>query len=138
MGQLAYRLSRRGIPPAMAAAGGMALFMLVQLALLSKVGPPLPLWILFGFFGTSGMLNYAILSQIFPPALSARANTALNLLVFVLAFAGQWGMGAIIDRWPAAGGGYAETGYRLAFGLALAGQFLAWAWLLVGRPRRRA
>jgi len=61
MGQLAYRLSRRGIPPAMAAAGSMALFMLVQLALLSKVGPPLPLWILFGFFGTSGMLNYAIL-----------------------------------------------------------------------------
>ena len=66
-----------------------------------------------------------------------RVNTALNLLVFVLAFAGQWGMGAIINRWPAAGGGYADTGYQLAFGLALVGQLLSWFWLLAGcrRPR---
>ena len=54
----------------------------------------------------------------------------MNLLVFVLAFVGQWGMGAIINRWPGPGGGYAATGYQLAFGLALAGQLLTWLWLL--------
>jgi MFS family permease len=135
MGQLAYGLSRRGIPPLAVAAGGMALFMLVQLALLIKLGPMLPLWILFGCFGTAGTLNYAILSQSFPPALAGRVNTALNLLVFVVAFAGQWGMGAIINHWPAAGGGYAEPGYQLAFGLALAGQLATWAWLLPGLRR---
>ncbi|MEI2781854.1 MAG: MFS transporter [Candidatus Competibacter sp.] len=138
MGQLAYRLSRRGLPPVAVAAGGMGLFMLVQLALLAGVGPLLPLWALFGFFGTSGMLNYAILSQAFAPALAGRVNTALNLPVFVLAFAGQWGMGAIINRWPVAGGGYAEAGYRLAFGLALGGQLLSWIWLLAKWARRRA
>lgn len=135
MGQLAYRLSRRGIPPLAVAAGGMALFMLAQLALLLKLEPLWPLWVLFGFFGTAGTLNYAILTQAFPPALAGRVNTALNLLVFVAAFAGQWGMGAIINQWPAAGGGYAEPGYQWAFGLALAGQVLTWVWLWLGNRR---
>ena len=135
MGQLTYRLSRRGIPPLAVAAGGMTLFMLAQLALLLKLEPLLPLWVLFGCFGTAGTLNYAILTQAFPPALAGRVNTALNLLVFVVAFAGQWGMGAIINHWPAAGGGYAAPGYQLAFGLALAGQLATWAWLLPGLRR---
>ena len=135
MGQLAYRLSRRGIPPLAVAAGGMALFMLAQLALLLKLEPLWPLWVLFGFFGTAGTLNYAILTQAFPPALAGRVNTALNLLVFVAAFAGQWGMGAIINQWPAVGGGYAEPGYQWAFGLALAGQVLTWVWLWLGNRR---
>jgi hypothetical protein len=112
--------------------------MLVQLALLIGVGPLPLLWVLFGFFGTSGVLNYAILSQAFPPALAGRANTALNLLVFVLAFAGQWGMGAIIDHWPRAGGGYADVGYQLAFGLALLLQLLSWLWLLTKWVQQRA
>jgi MFS family permease len=138
MGQLTYRLSRHGIAPLVVAAAGMALFMLAQLALLLKLEPMLPLWVLFGFLGTAGTLNYAILTQAFPPALAGRVNTALNLLVFVAAFAGQWGMGAIINQWPAAGGGYAEPGYQLAFGLALLLQGLTWAWLLLGSWRRAA
>ncbi|MBS1220386.1 MAG: sugar phosphate permease [Proteobacteria bacterium] len=136
MGQLTYQLSRRGIPSLVISAGGMALFMLAQLALLLKLEPQLPLWMVFGFFGTAGTLNYAILTQAFPPALAGRVNTALNLLVFVAAFAGQWGMGAIINQWPAPGGGYAEPGYQLAFGLTLAGQLLTWLWLLPGLRRR--
>ncbi|HCK80105.1 MAG TPA: MFS transporter, partial [Candidatus Competibacteraceae bacterium] len=137
MGQLVYRLARIGVRPITVATAGIGLFMLVQLALLLQVGPLLALWVLFGFFGTSAVLTYAILSQAFPPELAGRVNTALNLLVFVLAFAGQWGMGAIINRWPVAGGGYADTGYQLAFGLALAAQSLSWFWLLAGcrRPR---
>ena len=135
MGQLTYRLARRGFAPLKVAAGGMALFMLTQLALLLKLGPLGPLWVLFGFLGTAGTLNYAILTQAFPPALAGRVNTALNLLVFVAAFAGQWGMGAIINQWPALNGGYAEPGYQWAFGLALALQGLTWAWLLPGARR---
>ena len=137
MGQLAYRLTRHGIPPLAVSAGGMALFMGVQLAILLEWGSPLPLWVLFGFFGTSGVLSYAVLSQSFPLALSGRVNTALNLLVFVAAFAGQWGMGAIVNHWPLAGGGYADMGYRWAFGLVLAGQSITWVWLLLGSRRRR-
>lgn len=135
LGQLAYRLTRWGIPPIAVAAAGMALFMLIQLAVLCGFGWPV-VWVLFGFFGTSGVLNYAILSQAFPPDLAGRVNTALNLLVFVLAFAAQWGMGVMINRWPVAGGGYAASGYQLAFGLALVLQLISWLWLLAGRPRQ--
>ena len=135
LGQLAYRLTRWGIPPIAVAAAGMALFMLIQLAVLCGFGSPM-VWVLFGFFGTSGVLNYAILSQAFPPDLAGRVNTALNLLVFVLAFAAQWGMGVMINRWPMAGGGYAASGYQLAFGLALVLQLISWLWLLAGRPRQ--
>ncbi len=137
MGQLAYRLTRHGIPPLAVSAGGMALFMGVQLAILLDWGPLLPLWVSFGFFGTSGVLSYAVLSQSFPLALSGRVNTALNLLVFVAAFAGQWGMGAIINHWPLAGGGYADVGYRWAFGLVLGGQLITWVWLLLGNRQVR-
>ncbi|HRX70352.1 MAG: MFS transporter [Gammaproteobacteria bacterium] len=135
MGQLTYRLSRLGVPPLGVASGGMALFILTQLAILYSGGSLLPLWALFGFFGTSGVLNYAILSQSFPPALAGRVNTALNLLVFVAAFAGQWGMGAIINHWPVAGGGYADVGYRWAFGLVLALQAMTWGWLALDGRR---
>jgi hypothetical protein len=135
MGQLTYWLSRLGISPLGVASGGMALFILTQSAILFSGGSLLLLWVLFGFFGTSGVLNYAILSQSFPPALAGRVNTALNLLVFMAAFAGQWGMGAIINHWPMASGGYADVGYRWAFGLVLALQALTWGWLALGGRR---
>lgn len=136
MGQMAYRLSRCGIPPVVVAAGGMALFILAQVALLFEAGSLL-LWVLFGFFGTSGMLNYAILSQTFSPDLAGRVNTALNLLVFGLAFAMQWSMGAIINHWPATGGGYQAFGYRIAFGLVLILQIFSWIWMLARTRRSR-
>jgi len=79
------------------------------------------------------VLSYAVLSQSFPLALSGRVSTALNLLVFVAAFTGQWGMGAMINHWPLAGGGYADIGYRWAFGLVLAGQSMTWIWLVLGK-----
>ncbi len=136
IGQLTYRLARLGIAPLHVAMSGMALFMLTQLALLSGWGTPGLLWTLFGFFGTAGTLTYAILTQAFPPALAGRVNTALNLLVFVAAFATQWSMGAIINHWPLPGGGYAASGYHWAFGLALAVQALTW--LELGFAARRS
>ncbi|HAS50954.1 MAG TPA: MFS transporter [Gammaproteobacteria bacterium] len=135
LGQLTYRLSRLGMPPLGVAVGGLALFMLAQLALLAGWGWIGLWWTLFGFFGTAGTLTYAILTQAFPPSVAGRVNTALNLLVFVAAFAGQWGMGAIINHWPQESGGYAAAGYHWAFGLALALQALTWGWLLISMGR---
>jgi small-conductance mechanosensitive channel len=90
---------------------------------------------LFGFFGTSGIICYAVLSQNFPEQLTGRVNTALNLMVFVVAFMAQWGMGAVIELWPlTALGGYDPAGYRVAFGGMLVLQILALIWFfLVGR-----
>lgn len=136
LGQLAYHAAQRGIPPLVVATGGMLLFIGVQAMLLFGLGPLPLLWALFGFLGVAGTLIYAVLTQAFAPELAGRVNTALNLLVFVAAFATQWGMGALIGLWPNAAGGYAATGYHWAFGLALAAQVLGWLWLVTGRGQQ--
>lgn len=51
-------------------------------------------------------MTYASLSQKFPLELTEQVNTALNLLVLITAFVGQWGIGAIIDLWPMLGDRY--------------------------------
>ena len=129
IGTLAYRLNRLGIPSVVVAIVGMVVLMVLQLMVaLGYTGAALPLWVGFGFFGTAGNLSYAILSQAFPAGLAGRVNTALNLLVFVGAFVMQWGLGAVIGRWPGATGGYTAGGYGTAFGLVLALQVLALGW----------
>lgn len=140
LGAAAERLSRFGIRPITVAVTGMSLFMVVLLLLILEITVvSVPLWVLFGFFGTSGIVPYAVLSQRFPPHLSGRVNTALNLLVFVVAFTAQWGMGSVIELWPAtASGGYAPEGYRAAFTIMLIFQGLAWLWYIaVGTIIRR-
>lgn len=132
LGRLAERLARRGIRPATVASVGMLLFILVQLLLVVLPQYVLALWIGFGFFGTACILPYAVLSQIFPPQLTGRCNTSLNLLVFVAAFSAQWLIGAIIGLWPTnATGGYSPAGYQGAFLVLIVCQILAagWYWL---------
>ena len=131
-GALAERLARRGIRPITVAAFGMALFLIIQLLLLVQFTPlTLPLWLLFGFCGTACILPYAELSQSFPRQLAGRANTGLNLLVFVAAFAAQWAIGLIINLWPqTASGGYHVAGYRYGLGLVFIFQVIAALWYL--------
>jgi hypothetical protein len=60
-------------------------------------------------------------------------NTAVNLLIFVAAFSAQWGIGAIMDLWPASGGHYPAVAYRAAFGVVAALQVVAFLVLLPAR-----
>lgn len=121
LGSLAEQLSKRGVAVATTAVGGMTLFMAVQFLLLFQPGNlTVPLWLAFGFLGTSGVIAYSALSQAFPIQLSGRVTTALNLLVFVAAFGAQWAIGAIIDLWPGAGDtAITAAGFNAAFGLLL-------------------
>ncbi len=130
LGGAAERLSKSGIRPVAVAVAGMSTFMFIQiLVILGYSRWALPVWLFFGFFGTSGIISYAVLSQSFPVHLAGRANTALNLLVFVLAFIAQWGIGAVIEIWPVtAEGGYDPAGYRAAFGAMLSLQILGLIW----------
>ncbi|HED12062.1 MAG TPA: MFS transporter [Gammaproteobacteria bacterium] len=124
-GWLTGRLNRAGINTLPVALVGMTCFMLLQLAMLSGlITSQTLLWIGYGFLGTTGILSYAALSQSFPKNLTGRVNTTLNLLVFIAAFAAQWGMGAIINLWQISPGIYGIFGYRLAFGVMLGGQVL--------------
>ncbi len=140
LGILANRLNRLGWSPAVVAALGMLVFMLVQAWIVSgRVANARLAWMLFGFFGTSGILCYADLSQRFAWRLAGRVNTGLNLMVFIVAFTAQWGIGAVIDIWPSTRTGYAVAGYQAGFGLMLGLQALAVVWfLLAGWRWRRA
>ena len=56
------------------------------------------------------------------------------MLTFSTAFAAQWGIGAVINLWPAGpDGGYAADGYRSAFAIMLGLQAAALAWFWVRR-----
>lgn len=138
VGIVAVRLAKRGIPPIVVVGVGMTLFIVVQLVIIGEwVAVPWALWFVFGMFGTIGVLSFSVLAQEFPAHLTGRASTGMNLLIFVAAFALQWGMGEVINLWPAAAdGGYAAPGYRTAFVSALVLQILALAWLVIGRRLR--
>ena len=60
--------------------------------------------------------------------------TGLNVFTFSGAVATQWGIGAIINLWPATtGGGYAPEGYQAAFVVMIAVQAAGLLWYLVYR-----
>jgi len=130
MGAVAERLGRVGVRPINVAIVGMSAFALVQLCLvLQWTEMTVPLWMLFGFFGTTGILPYAVLPQGFQPEMTGRVITGMNVLVFGAAFSAQWGIGAIIDLWPVTStGGYNPAGYQAAFGVILAVQVAGLIW----------
>ena len=139
IGFLAERLARIGIPPVDVSAAGMSIFILTQAVIVIQppVGWVTVVWVLFGFFGTSGIIQYASLSQHFPRNLAGRVNTAINLMVFVSAFCLQWAIGVIIELWPQTEmAQYSPQSYQAAFGLLLSMQLVALAWFLYPKARK--
>jgi len=130
LGIIAERLGRFGISTMTVAIFGMTVFAATQIGMaLQMVDFTLPLWLLFGFFGTTGILPYAALTQRFAPELAGRVITGLNVMVFFSAFAAQWGIGLIIGLWPKTiNGGYDPAGYQTAFALIVSIQIAGLIW----------
>jgi predicted MFS family arabinose efflux permease len=97
-GAWSVRAAARGVNPFKFAIAGMAAFVVVQVAIV--VLPPstgaVPWW-LFACLGTTGLLPFPALTALYPRAFAGRVNTALNFLVFVVAFAVQWLVGVSIN-----------------------------------------
>jgi len=139
LGFLAEKLAARGIPVLTTAVTGMGLFIGVQ-AMITFGGPlPAPMiLVLFGFFGTSGILSYTALTLGFPKNLSGRVTTSINMMVFVAAFFVQWTIGAIINCWEVtASGNYDPAGYRAGFLTLLCCQLAALAWFWISSLKKR-
>jgi len=130
LGTAAERLSRIGIKPIAVNVFGVIMFMGVQgILVLQWQSAILAQWMVFGFFGTTSILSYAILSQNFAKEFAGRVNAGLNLLLFTASFFVQWGIGAIINLWPATNTGqYAAEGYQAAFAALLVLQVIALIW----------
>ncbi|MDR2787211.1 MAG: MFS transporter [Candidatus Accumulibacter sp.] len=142
IGLLSTRLARRGIKTVHLLGGGLTLALLSLLAIITRATEHhYLLWAAYGFFSSVGTLNYAVTSVGFPPELSGRVNTLLNLLSFAGAFLLQWGMGILIDTLGAAGhsAAAAHTGaFALLFTLQAAS--LCWfyfcSWQAARKPSR--
>ncbi|TRZ92186.1 MFS transporter [bacterium] len=133
MGNLASRLERAGIAPSYVVGIGVGVGILVHASLaVGYLGMQSIIWFLFGFLGTAGTVNYAILPQAFPVSMAGRVITALNLLVFVASFLVQWGIGIVINFYPTGGGSYAPEGYTVAFGASVILQVAALFWFFRG------
>jgi MFS family permease len=133
-GMVADWLGRRGVGLLTVMLGFLAIFFVSQLAIvLELTSITLPVWFLFGMFGQVAVLAYPWLSSHYGAALSGRANTAVNLLLFLTAFAVQYAIGAIIDLFPGTAEGYSPEGYRWGIGAFLALQLVALIWFLTGR-----
>ncbi|MEM7021658.1 MAG: MFS transporter [Pseudomonadota bacterium] len=133
-GMVADWLGRKGIDLLTVMLGFLAVFFVSELAIvLQLTSLTLPIWFVFGMFGQVAVLAYPWLSSHYGAALSGRANTAVNLLLFLTAFAVQYAIGAIIDLFPTTGTGYSPEGYRWGIGVFLAAQMLALIWYLSGR-----
>jgi MFS family permease len=133
-GVVADWLGRRGVDLLTVMLGFLAVFFVSQLAIvLELTSITLPVWFLFGMFGQVAVLAYPWLSSHYGAALSGRTNTAVNLLLFLTAFAVQYAIGAIIDLFPSTAEGYSPEGYRWSFGVFLALQLVTLIWYLSGR-----
>ncbi|HEX5079680.1 MAG TPA: MFS transporter, partial [Geminicoccaceae bacterium] len=89
-GVVADWLGRRGVDLLTVMVGFLSvLFVSELLIVLQLTAITLPMWFLFGMFGQVAVLAYPWLSSHYGAALSGRANTAVNLLLFLAAFAVQ-------------------------------------------------
>lgn len=120
-GWLTDWLGRYRVRPITVCGAGLSVFLLFEALMLLGTGiSPAVLAIGFSFFGTAGAMNYAILAQSMPAHLTGRVSTCFNLLIFVAAFALQWGLGAILNAWTPTDGQYPAIAYRAALGVSLA------------------
>lgn len=137
IGLLATHLARQGIKPQMLLATGLACSLFSLAVIISgAIDHTYLLWIAYGSFSSFGTLVYSQAAACFSVTLSGRANTAINLMVFVGAFAVQWGIGLLIDLLQSTGQAPAAA-QRGAFLALLGTQVAAYVWFLLGGRRPR-
>lgn len=133
-GQLASRLTERGLPPIAVPAACTLVLILLQGLL--ALGPTthwqaIALWAVLGAFSSSGPSGYAAIANVFPPDVMGRVTTAINATMLATTFALQAAIGWILDLWPrAASGGWDAAGYGWALGLSALLQAVTALWAL--------
>lgn len=93
------------------------------------------LWIIYAAVGSVGVHSYNLAASAYRPEMAGRVNTALNFLVFVVAFLAQWGFGVVLDAWSDGTGAPTHEGFNVAFLILIAVQLASALPLLV--PARR-
>jgi len=90
----------------------------------------------YAFTSISVSLAYALMTPLFPPAMTGRVITASNVMMFGTSFLFQWGIGAMLRLFPEADGRYPAESYAVAFWSLAALQLATILWLLPMRESR--
>jgi predicted MFS family arabinose efflux permease len=131
-GAAARSLEKRGVTVYAFCGVGMALFVAVQLLMLARLPiPPALLIACYGVFGGTGILSYAVMTEYFPTHMIGRVHSTLTLVIFVLIFGFQVGIGAFVSMWPAQGGHYPAAAHMSAWGVLIALQIASAVWYIL-------
>jgi len=125
---------------------GTAVMVAAQATLAAAAGRGAPAAVYGGLLfllaagGSFALLLYAQANTLFPPHLTGRVVSAINLFMFLGGFALQWGIGVVVARLsPAAGAAGASAGaYATALLLTAALCTVALLWYLPTLARARA
>jgi MFS family permease len=131
-GAAARGMERRGVSVYAFCGAGMALFVVTQLLMVLRV--PLPAELLlaaYGVFGGTGILSYAIMSEYFPADMIGRVNTTLTLVLFLLIFGFQVGIGAMLSFWTAEGGRYPASAHVTVWAALIGLQVASAIWYVI-------
>lgn len=129
-----HRVVRRGLSLGHIMVGGGVVLQLTSLALILGVSGGYSLWVLLGLAYATTNLTYAHHASRYPSSVSGRANTCLNLAMFLGSFGFQWGFGLVADFAEAQGRTQAQ-GLTLAWGMLLSLQAAALLWFAFSRDR---
>ena len=138
LGLFANRMARYGIVSRHLFAFGFALSIVSLAAIHQQLPGSYVWWVLYGLGAATNVLSFSTLNEGFAPEFAARANTALNLLMFAGGFAAQWGIGLLVDAARAMAGLDGAEGLRAAFSLVLVLQALTYGWFVLGWRRHAA
>jgi hypothetical protein len=71
------------------------------------------------------------MAEHFPPHMIGRANTTLTLVLFLLIFGFQVGIGAMLSFWPAEGGHFPATAHQTVWVTLIALQVASAVWYVL-------
>src|SRR3954464_5594225 len=129
-GMVSDRLAQYGISRMTVFKAGLSVALAMLVVIASGSHALVVVLPLYAFSGISAALSYALLTPLYPPEMTGRVSTAVNLLMFTVSFVLQWGIGVVLKLYPVVDGRYSPTGYAVAFTTLAALQLAAVAWLL--------
>lgn len=133
-GRAADAAVRAGRDPVVLLLGGLAgASICLGLIVLGLRAGSLLVWCAFAAAASASSLSYSILLRRYPRTMAGRVNTALNVVVFLGVFLGQWGVGLVLNRFPGRVRGYAPGAYTWALAVLWAAQLAGLFWLWRGR-----
>ncbi len=130
-------MERQGVSVYSFCSLGMALFVVTQILMVLRVPlPPVALLAAYGIFGGTGILSYAVMAEYFPTHMIGYAHTTLTLVLFLLVFGLQVGIGAMLSQWPVNAGRYPASAHLTVWWMLVALQVASAVWYVL--PSRAA